>query len=130
MASVGAVSFDLLYGVIDLAGLKTEQIEAPGVDGFGARTLAILANASQVQGTAWAASAAAARTHLTNCKALEGTVVTVTEMDGTAHANCLVVSVEIRPQGPALLAVRPVIESGVTKYQTTCTITVRAQTAA
>lgn len=95
MPSVGSISFDLSSGPLHGLQEKCEHVEQPGRDGSLYRLRGSEAPESELTGTKFSTTLENAWTHIDNCEALPGSVVTITDDQGETHTNYLIVAVAI-----------------------------------
>jgi len=92
--SIDDIDFDLFYGRV--ANLKTrcDVFDIFGHDGIGVQTGGEGDAEFQLRTVYFAENANDSDNHITNCEALQGTLVTVVDAFGTASEKCLVVHVD------------------------------------
>lgn len=92
MATIGALTLDLLSAVYEPTGETVEEITRPGVSGHAFLRLGARGRPYALRGTLFVATAADADTFRAACLALQGTLVSVVDDAGETHAGqmCLV----------------------------------------
>lgn len=106
MPSIGAITVDVMRGRPAPMGESTAEITRPGVDGVAIRKTgqrSAPATIRTVKGIAAGTSGADLKTHIEACRALMGTLVTVTDGFGIAWTNVLIKDVQIEEEAALLI---------------------------
>jgi len=100
MPSIGSQSFISLRGALQPFGERLEEITRAGVDGVAFRKLGKRSQPYQMMSVVDVADAAAASAEIEACKALQGTLQTVTEDNSNATEEVAVLLVEVSAVQP------------------------------
>lgn len=109
MATLGAVTVDILRGNTTPVRTRVETWHVPGRTGIGAQLMGSNESAFAYEGVVYAATATA-ETTLAAVAALQGTVITIVDDHSQSRANCLVTSVDIPDR-------RAVVHNGTAKVR-------------
>ncbi len=97
---IGALTFDVMTGTVDLPGDGIQVLGRPGRDCHRGRRIGLRAAESQVSTIEFVLDAAAALVTREGYKAIRGTVVTVYDALGIQVDNVTVLAVAITEQRP------------------------------
>ena len=95
---IGALTFDVMRGTVDLPGDGIQTLARPGRDGHRGRIIGRRAAESRLATVKFVADAAAAKTAREGYKTAKGTVVTVYDASGVQVDNVTIVDVAITEQ--------------------------------
>lgn len=95
MASIGAVSFDIIRGLPQELKTRVEAWETPGISGSGAMRLGEGDAEFELVAVHYAADNTAAMVHAGTTINLQSTVVTVTDDHGDAYLSVLIKHVDV-----------------------------------
>ncbi len=105
MAALGAVTVDILRGLVQPQKQRMDVWETPGVDGYGALKMGFGDAETDLQSVTFSADIAAARTLKGALGGLQGTVISLTDDWGTNFTRILVKEVGV-------IVLQPVIYLG------------------
>ena len=110
MASIGGTSVDVMRGRPDAPGETLQTIPPRPGENYN-RTRKLGNQTADVTIRTWktAASASAADSLEATYKAKQATAVTIVDAHGVSHTNVMILNVQCR--------LRPIIESGASKYE-------------
>lgn len=104
MATIGAVTCDIVDALVETLRPRTELWDLPGFDGFGAQLLGRGGAAVRIRAVEYD-SANNVEGWLNNVEQLQGTIVSITDGFGVTYTDCLLTFVRRRnkmavlPQG-------------------------------
>jgi len=100
MPSIGSQSFIGLRGAVQPFGERLEEITRAGVDGVAFRKMGKRSRPYQLVSVVDVADASAAEAEVAACKALQGTLQTVTEDNSNATEEVAVLLVDVAAVQP------------------------------